>query len=181
MSMTFHFLISLNRIYIIFSRKSSLMAVVYFMWQLSSVTIAYYYPFFINKRKNQGDTPLYYATRAGKLKTTTAHVNFAKHIPSTSQAPVNLLRMENTMGNTALHEAFFMLGRVKVWRTSTADSFLAMARSYFSSNPTLAIDDTIKTNIIKSLVAMAHVLVWMDLELSCSKNIEDKSPFIVGN
>ena len=67
--------------------------------------------------------------------------------------------MENAMGNTALHEALFMLGRVNVGRTSTAYSFLSMACSYLSSNPTLAIDDTIKTNIIDSLVAIAHFLV----------------------
>ena len=63
------------------------------------------------------------------------------------------------MGNIALREALFMLGIVNVGRTSTADSFLSMARSYFSSNPTLAIDDTIKTNIIDSLVAITHFLV----------------------
>ncbi|KAK9200793.1 hypothetical protein WN944_015992 [Citrus x changshan-huyou] len=138
--------------------------------------IAQYYPFLINKTNNQGDTPLHCAARAGKLNTATALVDFAKHIPSTSHAPVDLLRMENAMGNTALHEALFMLGRVNVGRTSTADSFLPTARSYFSSNPTLAIDDTIKTNIIDSLVAIAHFLVSLDPKLSCCKNIEDKSP-----
>ncbi|GAY53327.1 hypothetical protein CUMW_148430, partial [Citrus unshiu] len=138
--------------------------------------IAQYYPFLINKTNNQGDTPLHCAARAGKLNTATALVDFAKHIPSTSQAPVDLLRMENAMGNTALHEALFMLGRVNVWRTSIAGSSLTMAHSYFLSNPTLAIDDTIKTNIINSLVAIAYFLVSLDPKLSCCKNIEDKSP-----
>ncbi|KAK9205795.1 hypothetical protein WN943_016065 [Citrus x changshan-huyou] len=88
----------------------------------------------------------------------------------------SVLRIENVMGNIALHEALFMLGRVNVWRTSTAGNFLTMARSYFLSNPTLAIDDTIKTNIINSLVAIAHFLVSLDPKLSYCKNIEDKSP-----
>ncbi|KAK9205796.1 hypothetical protein WN943_016066 [Citrus x changshan-huyou] len=141
--------------------------------------IAQYYLFLINKTNNQGDTPLHCATRAGKLNTATALVDFAKHIPSTSHAPVDLLRMENAMGNTALHEALFMVGRVIVRRTSTADSCLSMARSYFSSNPTLAIDDTIKTNFIDSLVAIAHFLISLDPKLSCCKNIEDKSPLLL--
>ncbi|KDO37013.1 hypothetical protein CISIN_1g041026mg, partial [Citrus sinensis] len=85
-----------------------------------SAKIAQYYPFFINKTNNQGDTPLHCAARAGKLNTATVLVDFAKHIPSTSQPPVDLLRMENAMGNTVLREALFMLGRVNVRRTNTA-------------------------------------------------------------
>ncbi|KAK9200791.1 hypothetical protein WN944_015990 [Citrus x changshan-huyou] len=99
-----------------------------------------------------------------------------RSLPSVLKAPNLVLRMENAMGNTALHEALFMLGRVNVWRTSTAGSFLTMARSYFLSNPTLAIDDTIKTNIINSLVAIVHFVVSLDPKLSYCKNIEDKSP-----
>ena len=138
--------------------------------------IAQYYPFLINKTNNQGDTPLHCAARAGKLNTATALVDFAKHIPSTSQAPMDLLRMEKAMGNTTLHEALFMLGKVNVWRTSIAGNFFTIARSYFVSNPTIAIDDTIKTNIINSLVAITHFLVLLDPKLSYCKNIKDKSP-----
>ncbi|XP_024043243.1 ankyrin-3 [Citrus clementina] len=127
-------------------------------------------------KSGHGDTPLQCAARAGKLNTAAALVDFAMHIPSMSQPPVDLLRMENVMGNIALREALFMLGRVNVCRTNTAGSFLTMVRSYFLSNPTLAIDDTIKTNIINSLVAIAHFLVLLDPKLSCCKNIEDKSP-----
>lgn len=69
-----------------------------------------------------------------------------------------------------------MLGRVNIWRTNNADGFLAMVCSNFSSNPTLAIDAIIKTNIINSLVVIAHFLISLDLELSCCKNIKDKNP-----
>ena len=93
------------------------------------------------------------------------------------KSPNLVLRMENAMGNTTLHEALFMPGRVNIWRTSTAGSFLTMARSYFFSNPTLAIDDTIKTNIINSLVAIAHFLVSLDPKLSCPRILKTRTPY----
>ena len=72
--MIFHFLTSLNKIYIIFFEKVFpdgnilLYVVAKFGHSESFAQIAHYYPFLINKKNNQGDTPFHCATPAGKLK-----------------------------------------------------------------------------------------------------------------
>lgn len=89
---------------------------------------------------------------------------------------MNLLRIETAMGNMALHESLFIINRVTKWKRSTTNSFFAAAHSNYSSNPTLTIDEQMKTSIINSLVTLARFLVSLDAKLSCCKNVEDKTP-----
>lgn len=77
------------------------------------------------------------------------------------------------MGNTNLYKALFMLGRFATSKTSTTNSFFAMAYSSFSSNPTLVIFEVMKTSTFNSLIVLACFLVSLDPGLSYRKNIED--------
>ncbi|KAJ4831661.1 hypothetical protein Tsubulata_041537 [Turnera subulata] len=63
-------------------------------------------PVLIQRGNFQGDTPLHFAARAGKLETTKALLHYSSMRSNTSTEEANhLVRIKNEMGNTALHDA----------------------------------------------------------------------------
>lgn len=82
------------------------------------------------------------------------------------------------MGNTTLYEALFMLGKFATWKISTTNSFLGMTHSYFSSNPTLAISEIMKTSIFNSLIASAYFLAHWILVCLVARTLQIRSFYI---
>ncbi|KAJ4718667.1 protein ACCELERATED CELL DEATH 6 [Melia azedarach] len=90
--------------------------------------MARYFPGLISKTNNQEDTALHVAARTGNLETAATLVYCTKQIPTiTSEADPSLLRMKNSKGNTALHDALLSLLASRDIDGTTSDKSLDLA------------------------------------------------------
>ncbi|KAJ4718671.1 protein ACCELERATED CELL DEATH 6 [Melia azedarach] len=90
--------------------------------------MAGYFPGLISKTNNQEDTALHVAARTGNLQTVATLVYCARQIPTiTSEAEPSLLRMKNSKGNTALHDALLSLLASRDIDGTTSDKSLDLA------------------------------------------------------
>ncbi|KAJ4718669.1 protein ACCELERATED CELL DEATH 6 [Melia azedarach] len=86
------------------------------------------FPGLVSKTNNQEDTALHVAARTGNLETVATIVYCAKQIPTiTSEADPSLLRMKNSKGNTALHDALLSLLASRDIDGTTSDKSLDLA------------------------------------------------------